>query len=280
MFAKRAFLWLALLAVITFSIWGVSPRLEAQSELDEVLPERLEMLVYPPTEENSAELAAVLAQMAPPDTAATTAPPNFHLPATLLVYQNFDTGNWEVLLNTAAQAKINLSNHPAADIHPRLNRGATHVLFASNRAGNFDLYVMKVDGSNLTQLTASAGDDVNPVWSPDGSKIAFESYRDGQPEIYVMNADGSNQTRLTNDPDFDGMPTWSPDGQTIAFSSRRTGGYRIYTMDATTGANQIQRSTHPYSLSPSWSPDGKLIAFTADPDNEALAGRSIFICSK
>ncbi|MBK8433216.1 MAG: PD40 domain-containing protein [Chloroflexi bacterium] len=157
----------------------------------------------------------------------------------MLVYQNFDTGNWEVLLNTAAQAKINLSNHPAADIHPRLNRGATHVLFASNRAGNFDLYVMKVDGSNLTQLTASAGDDVNPVWSPDGSKIAFESYRDGQPEIYVMNADGSNQTRLTVSPDFDGMPTWSPDGQTIAFSSRRTGGYRIYTMDAATGPTKF-----------------------------------------
>ncbi len=138
-----------------------------------------------PTEENSAELAAVLAQMAPPDTAATTAPPNFHLPATLLVYQNFDTGNWEVLLNTAAQAKINLSNHPAADIHPRLNRGATHVLFASNRAGNFDLYVMKVDGSNLTQLTASAWDDAcsTPFGHPMAQKSLLSRIGMGNPRF-------------------------------------------------------------------------------------------------
>lgn len=219
--------------------------------------------------------------MAQPDTAATSAAPNFHLPATLLVYQNFDTGNWEILKNTASTAKINLSNSPAADIHPRLNRGATHIIFASNRTGNFDLFMMKADGSNVVQLTNSAGDDVNPVWSPDGTKIAFESYRDGQAEIYVMNVDGSNQIRLTNSGDFDGMPTWSPDGQMLAFSSRRTGGYRIYTMDAATGANQIQRSYQPNGIYPAWSPDGTTIVHSAsfiggDPANW-LAGYYITV---
>ena len=266
MLMKRTTGWVLLLVLTIGLVWGMGDKTEAQAELDEVLPERLEMLVYPPTAENSAQLAAVLAHTSQSDMIADA--PYFHMPGTLLVYQNFETGNWEILLNTASQAKINLTNHPAADIHPRLNRGATHVVFASNRAGNFDLYLMKSDGSNLTRLTASAGDDVNPVWSPDGTKIAFESYRDGQAEIYVMNADGSNQTRLTASPDFDGMPTWSPDGQIIAFSSRRTGGYRIYTMDADTGANQIQRSDLPYSLYPAWSPDGKYIAYTADYDND------------
>ena len=263
MLAKRTNGWVVLLFMFISIMltWVISSQTEAQTELNEVLPERLEMLVYPPTAENSADLTAVLSQNRQAE--MTTNAPNFHLPGTLLVYQNFDTGNWEIRLNNATQSKINLTNHPAADIHPRLNRGATHIIFASNRAGYFDLYRMKVDGSQLTRLTATTGDNVNPVWSPDGSKIAFESYRDRQAEIYVMNADGSNQTRLTSSPDFDGMPTWSPDGQSIAFSSRRTGGYRIYTMDAATGANQTQQSTLPLSLSPAWSPDGKYIHFSA-----------------
>jgi hypothetical protein len=266
MLAKRALLWLALLAVTIFAVWGISPRLEAQSELDEVLPARLEMLVYPPTEENSAELAAVLEASVPQR--GVTSVPAYHLPHTTVVYENLEVGNWEIYKNTPEQERINLTQHPASDIHPRLNHNSTYVVFASNRDGNYEIYKMAVDGSQLTRLTLNGADDVKPAWSPDGTKIAFESYRDGQAEIYVMNADGSSQIRLTASPDFDGMPTWSPDGQLIAFSSRRTGGYRIYTMDSATGANQIQRSTTPYSILPAWSPDGNVVVYTTDRNND------------
>ena len=250
------------LLTLFISTWGI----QAQEATDEVLPERLEMLVYPPTAENSAQLAAVLEASAPQR--STTSAPAYHMAHTTLVYENAEAGNWEIYKNTPQQERINISNHPAFDIQPRLNHGSTHVVFASNRDGSYEIYKMASDGSNVTRLTFTGVDNVKPAWSPDGTKIAFESYRDGQAEIYVMNADGSNPTRLTDLPDFDGMPTWSPDGQTIAFSSRRTGGYRIYTMDASTGANQIQRSDIPYSLFPVWSPDGKYIAFSADSDND------------
>ena len=102
----------------------------------------------------------------------------------------------------------------------RLNRGATRVVFASKRPGNYDLYVMNADGSGQTRLTTSSADDVDPAWSPDGSRIVFQAYRNGQAEIYVMNADGSGQTRLTNHSDYDGQPAWSPDGTQIAFVRR------------------------------------------------------------
>jgi Tol biopolymer transport system component len=71
-----------------------------------------------------------------------------------------------------------------------------------------DIFVMKADGSDVQQITASPGKDEGPVWSPDGTKIAFSSDRDGQQEIYVMNADGSEPRRLTDNPARDESADW------------------------------------------------------------------------
>ena len=83
--------------------------------------------------------------------------------------------------------------------------------FRSDRDdGNFEIYVMDVDGSNQQNLTNNHAYDWGPSWSPDGSRIVFHSYRDGNWEIYVMDADGSNQQRLTDNPAADSLPCWSP----------------------------------------------------------------------
>ena len=117
------------------------------------------------------------------------------------------------------------------------------------------------DGSNVTQLTNSSGDNRDPVWSPDGTRIAFMSFRDGDWEIYVMNADGSGQNNISNDPGTDQHPAWSPDGTKIAFCSLRGGDLdlELYTMDAD-GSNQTALTADGvHDISPWWSPDGTLI---------------------
>ena len=180
-----------------------------------------------------------------------------------MVFQSYRDDNWEVYIsNDDGSGLARLTNHNRSDIHPHLNRGATHIVFASNRGSevDFEIYKMNANGGNLIQLTDNSGDDGNPVWSPDGNKIAFESYRNGQGEIYVMNADGSGQTRLTHGGGFNGMPTWSPDGSKIAFVSYRTGGYRIWVMNVN-GSGQTQLSNQAYSFHPTWSPDGSQIAY-------------------
>lgn len=42
---------------------------------------------------------------------------------------------------------------------------------------NADIYVVRTDGSELTQLTYHAADDLSPAWSSDGSEIYFVSQR-------------------------------------------------------------------------------------------------------
>jgi Tol biopolymer transport system component len=83
---------------------------------------------------------------------------------------------------------------------------------------NSNIYVVNVDGTNLTQLTNSSYD-----WCPMvvGDKVLFVSTRDSQThdvpdnEIYDMNPDGSGITRLTNNKvndTFIGYPMFSVPG--------------------------------------------------------------------
>ncbi|HVH68840.1 MAG TPA: hypothetical protein VM716_13305 [Gemmatimonadales bacterium] len=124
------------------------------------------------------------------------------------------------------------------------------------------IFVIRADGSGLTQLTSGASFDDSPNWSPDGGLIAFSSDRvNFNHDIYVMNADGSGPTRLTDDPGWDGEPSWSPDGKRIAFTSFRDDSYEIYVMNAD-GSGQTRLTNDPaWDGQPSWSPDGRQIAF-------------------
>src|SRR5262249_35916852 len=89
----------------------------------------------------------------------------------------------------------------------------SRLVFQSSAAGNFDLYVIDRDGSNLRVLAASPADDITPAFSPDGTHILFVSEREGNREIYVMDADGSHPTNLSRDPGSDIHPSWSADGK-------------------------------------------------------------------
>lgn len=55
---------------------------------------------------------------------------------------------------------------------------------------NTDIYVAKIDGTNMSQLTYHAADDLSPIWSNDGKYIYFISQRgsaDGTANIWRMN---------------------------------------------------------------------------------------------
>ncbi|WP_455279239.1 CFI-box-CTERM domain-containing protein [[Eubacterium] cellulosolvens] len=140
------------------------------------------------------------------------------------------------------------------------------IAFASDRDGDYEIYVMNADGSNVTQLTNNSVDDWAPAWSPDGSKIAFTHEVDSDLEIYVMNSNGSDVIRLTNSSGVDDNPAWSSNGSKIAFDSERSGNYtEIYIMNID-GTNQTVITNNQSDYSPAWSPDGSRIAFHSDRD--------------
>jgi len=125
------------------------------------------------------------------------------------------------------------------------------IAFASDRSGNYDIYVMNEDGTGVTRLTRNAAVDWDPTWAPDGTKIAFASDRPRGHDIYVMNADGTGVTRLTRGAAYDYDPAWSPDGSRIAFARDVSRGRGIYVMNADgTGLTRLTRWRGDYE--PAW----------------------------
>lgn len=166
------------------------------------------------------------------------------------------------------------------DSYPMSSPDGTKICFQSNRTGDWEIYVMNTDGSNIRQLTHAAGFDGGPVWSPDGKKIVFPSERDGDPEIYIMNMDGSNQKRLTNTPGDDSHPHWYPDGSRIIFNSARTTAdlkapwgkqwHELFSMNMDGSDIKQITSFKTVSTYPSVSPDGKKIVFRRVIDGPAF----------
>lgn len=150
--------------------------------------------------------------------------------------------------------------------------GGSKIVFATNRDGSMQIYVMNADGSAVTRLTYSGANDDFPRWSPDGTKILFQSDRDhpdtGYMDIYVMNADGSGVARLTTDASDDSFASWSPDGSKIVFQNIGNGVYyQVWAMNAD-GSSPINLTNSSSSDGePSWSPDGSKIAFASDRDH-------------
>jgi dipeptidyl aminopeptidase/acylaminoacyl peptidase len=143
----------------------------------------------------------------------------------------------------------------ASDWSPSWSPDGTRLAFASKRDGNWEIYTMDRDGSNLVRLTDNLADDTNPAWSPDGSRIAFESMREGYTDIFVMPAVGGQATNLTNLPwATDLGPTWSPDGGRIAFYSDRDGDWDIYLM-ASDGSDVVKLTgDNTNDQLPAWRP--------------------------
>jgi len=88
----------------------------------------------------------------------------------------------------------------------------TKIVFASERDGNREIYVMDADGSNQKRLTENEVYDGSPAWSPDGTKIAFVSGLNVKAEIYVIDMNNGGKTRrLIDNPRHEDMsPTWYP----------------------------------------------------------------------
>ena len=64
-----------------------------------------------------------------------------------------------------------------------------------------EVFIMNLDGSDVTRISDNQTYDSNPVFSPDGRGIAYTGQRpfgcDLNPQVWVMEADGSLPRQLT-----------------------------------------------------------------------------------
>jgi len=150
-----------------------------------------------------------------------------------------------------------------------LSPDGTQVAFAWNHTGQWEIYVLPLNGSAAPrQITGGPGGKFNPQWSPDGRCLAYVLDLDGSEayDLYVCDLNTGQHTNLTPDtphalqPNFD----WSPDGEQIAFLSDRAGHFDTYVMPATGGEARLVLSTPYPDWEVDWSPCGHWLAVVAE----------------
>ena len=148
-----------------------------------------------------------------------------------------------------------------ADFDPAIDPTGTYIAFSSTRhRDTSDLYIQKVGGTAVTQLTNDPGSDMMPAFSPDGKKIAFCSDRSGSWNLYIVPTSGGAAEQLTNDATQNIHPSFSPDGKQIVYCSygAQSGQWEMIVIDVD---NPATKRHIGYGLFPSWSPTQNKIVF-------------------
>jgi WD40 repeat protein/hemolysin type calcium-binding protein len=137
---------------------------------------------------------------------------------------------------------------PNQAVNPTWSPDGQTIAFETNRDRDFEIYSVRLDGSDVRNLThAPQGDDRMPAWH--GNTIAFISNRDRSPRdlygfsLFTISPDGSNLRWHARDLHPYSPLAWSPDGSRIAFSSgRECLRWGIYVFDLRTDA--VRRVTN------------------------------------
>jgi Tol biopolymer transport system component len=142
--------------------------------------------------------------------------PEFSPDGSLIAYSTNVSGAYAIYtvsLKTLAVRKLTADGLQAQQ--PDWSPDGKRIVFADNECSSCaksDIFIINANGSGITQLTQSFGNNVDPKWSPGGDKITFSHGNLGQDpktQIYAMNADGTGITRVTgNSNDFNFGPDW------------------------------------------------------------------------
>jgi TolB protein len=163
----------------------------------------------------------------------------------------FDTWSYAGAATDIVRVDAHGMTHVLAQgANPALSPDGKWIAFTMATGRSRHLFLMRVDGGSLMQLTDARSIDVQPAWSPDGKRIVFTSNRadadmrhpgKGNWDIWAVDREGRNLTRLTRDAARDGAPSMGMDGQVYFHSDREVG-------KAEAAAHQIKRGTRGFHI--------------------------------
>jgi|GEM_PF-205063 len=180
------------------------------------------------------------------------------------------------MVNRDGSGYAQLTDMDASNYYPIFTNAADGLLFASNRNGTFDLYLLAFEKKELLQITRNVGNVISPDYSPDGRQILFANRVGNTPTaIWIVNADGLNPHVLYQGTGDIVAAAWSPNGERIAYAMSLGVPleYEIFVMDAN-GKNhtRISQGLRGIGGSLDWSPDGSHLLIYAG----AYADKNIF----
>ncbi|GAB4532280.1 MAG: hypothetical protein Fur0018_20810 [Anaerolineales bacterium] len=178
------------------------------------------------------------------------------------------------LMDADGQNQVNISRHPDRDYQPVWSPDGYYIAFSSYRGPgkNQDIFIMKGNGTDIRQISATGGYYQDPAWSRDSQKVFFigwdEDHNKDKAEIFVYDIPTDSLEKLTDLDKLALSPDVSPDGKMLVFVSTYAGFKNLFLI-GTDGYNlqQLTQQTKTNYIEPAWSPDGKWIAFVAEEED-------------
>jgi TolB protein len=164
-------------------------------------------------------------------------------------------------------ALTQLTDDPASHVQPRISPDGKSVAYASDRSGNWDIWITSIDGQNTQQVTKSHAEEVHPDWASDGRRLVYCALnpQNKQWELWVVDL------RQTGTKKFLGaglFPRWSPKEDVIVYQRARARGNRLFgvwTIRLIDGEprfpTEVAASPDHALIAPAWSADGSKIVY-------------------
>ncbi|MEM3734795.1 MAG: hypothetical protein QW158_07605 [Nitrososphaerales archaeon] len=150
-------------------------------------------------------------------------------------------------------------------LDPVFSPDGRFIAYSSNVSGDFDIWLVDVNGRHQAKLTSMLGDERKPQFSPDGKKVAFIHSSKAGEDIWVVNRNGSNPVKVTNSHTLINVFEWSPQSGLIVYDAFSNGIWNIWITDVSGGlTKRIGLVGNCYD--PSWSHDGSSIVFVRETE--------------
>jgi Tol biopolymer transport system component len=177
--------------------------------------------------------------------------------------------NQVCIVNRDGSGYTQVTDMEASNYYPVFTPDGSSLLFASNRNGPFDFFLLVFSQREIIPITNNVGNVISPDYSPDGRQIVFANkVGDNPTAIWMVNADGLNPRLIYTGARDIVAVAWSPNGEKIAYAMSMgvPQEYEIYTMDVN-GRNHLKVSQGLLGIGGSvdWSLDSRSLLIHAGP---------------
>ena len=176
-----------------------------------------------------------------------------------IAFQDRDDNLWTLDLRRGTRIRLTLDGE-GSNAYPAWTRDGSHVLFSSNRSGDWEITSMPAGGGAATRVLTRKGNQFPLCVAPDGTILFAERTKAKTAAVLASLSPDGTVTPFLDSAWSTVGGQFSPDGRLVAYVSDETGRDEVYVRPFGRSGDAAPVSANGGS-SPRWSPDGREVFY-------------------